>query len=135
MDKLPTINSAQHEFGYFATTTMKNTAAILVIENHLNIIVETLNILIDRDSSIDLEAFKTTFLSELATLLNQKSEFEFSNSLFDLLGTERTDLKESFKLLEQQFQVLAERVSKIESALGHEKVEGGTNSNIFDLLV
>ena len=135
MQKLPTFDIAKHEFTYFATLTMKNAMAIQAIENRLNIIVERINELIDKDSSVDLESFKTTFLKELATLLNQNSEFEFSNSLFDLLGTERTDLKESFRLLELQFQVLAEKVSKIESALGYEKVVEGEKPNIFDLLV
>ena len=117
MQKLPTLDSAKHEFTYFATVTMKNAMAVQAIENHLNIIAEIINELIDKDSSFDLEAFKATFLKELATLLDQESEFEFSNSSFDLLGTERTDLKDSFKLLELQFQVLAGKVSKIESAL------------------
>lgn len=116
MQKLPTFDSAKHEFTYFATLTMKNAMAVQAMENYLNIIAERINELIDRDSSVDLETFKATFLNELATLLNQNSEFEFSNSLFDLLGTERTNLKESFKLLELQFQELAEKVSKIESA-------------------
>jgi hypothetical protein len=52
--------------------------------------------------------------------------------LFDLLGTERTDLKDSFSSLELQLQVLAEKVSKIESALDHEKVEETEKSNTFD---
>jgi hypothetical protein len=123
MDKLPTFDSAKHEFTYFAILTMKNAMAIQAIENRLNIVAEKINELIDKDSSIDLVAFKETFLNQLATLLNQESEFDFSNSLFDLLGTERTDLRDSLKLLEVQFQALVERVSKIESALGHEKIK------------
>ena len=117
MQKLPTFDSAKHEFTYFATMTMKNSMAVQAIENRLNIIAERINELIDRNSSVDLEAFKATFLKELATLLDQESEFEFSNSLFDLLGTERADLKDNFKSLELQLQVLAEKVSKIESTL------------------
>ena len=139
MQKLPTFNSAKHEFTYFATITMKNAMAVQAIENRLNVMAEAVNELIDKladkDSNVDLEVFKTTFLSELATLLDQESEFEFSNSLFDLLGTEKTDLKESFKLLEVQFQALIQRVSKIESAFGHEKVEEREKPNIFDLLI
>ena len=135
MQKLPTFDSAKHEFTYFATMTMKNVMAVQAMENRINVMTEAINGLIDENSSVDLEAFKATFLKELAILLNQKSEFEFSNSLFDLLGTERTDLKESFKLLEVKFQALAQRVSKIESVLGHEKVEEGDKPNIFDLLV
>lgn len=139
MQKLPIFDIAKHEFTYFATVTMKNAMAIQAIENRLNIMTEAVNELIDRlidkDSNVDLETFKATFLKELATLLNQNSEFEFSNSLFDLLGTERTDLKDSIKLLELQFQVLAEKLSKIESVLGHEKVVEGEKPNIFDLLV
>ena len=136
MQKLPTFDSAKHEFTYFATITMKNAMAVQAMENRLNIIAEAINELIDRDSSVDLDAFKATFLKELATLLGQKSEFEFSNSLFDLLGTERTDLKDSFKLLELQFQALAEKVSKIESALGQEKIsEEGEKPNVFDLMI
>lgn len=124
MEKLPTFDSEKHEFTCFALMTMKNAMAIQAFENRISIMAERINELIDRDS-VDLETFKETFLEELATLLNQKSEFEFSNSLFDLLGTERTDLKECFRLLETEVQVLAEKVSKIESALGHEKcVEG-----------
>ena len=135
MQKLPTFDSAKHEFTYFATIAMKNAIAIQAIENRLNVMAEAINELIDRDSSADLESFKTTFLKELATLLNQKNEFEFSNSLFDLLGTERTDLKNSVNSLELQLQALAEKVSKTESALGHEKIsEGGDKPNIFDLL-
>ncbi|MEG4362716.1 hypothetical protein QUB09_13005 [Microcoleus sp. C2C6] len=109
--------------------------AVQAMENRLNVMAEAINALIDRDSSVDLETFKATFLKELATLLDQESEFEFSNSLFDLLGTERTDLKDSIRLLELQLQTLAERVSKIESALGHEKISEGDKPNIFDLLV
>ena len=134
MEKLPTFDSAKHEFTYFATMTMKNAMAVQALENRLNVMTEAINKLIDRDSNIDLVAFKASFLGELATLLDQEDEFEFSNSLFDLLGTERADLKDSFKLLEVQFQALAQRVSKIESALGHEKVEEGETSNTFDLL-
>ena len=139
MQKLLTFDSAKHEFTYFATVTMKNAMAVQAIENRLNVMTEAINELIDRltdkNPSVDLEVFKATFLKELATLLDQKSEFEFSNSLFDLLGAERTDLKNSFKLLEQRFQTLAERVSRIESALGHEKIEKGEKPNIFDLMV
>ena len=135
MQKLPTFDSAKHEFTYFATITMKNAMAVQAMENRLNIIAKKINELIDRDSSVDLETFKATFLKELATLLDQESEFEFSNSLFDLLGTERADLKDSFKLLELQFQALAEKVSKIESALGYEKIPEGEKPNIFDLLI
>ena len=136
MEKLPVFAVAQHEFTYFATITMKNAMAVQAMENRLNIIAEKINELIDRDSSVDLETFKATFLKELATLLDQETEFEFSNSLFDLLGTERADLKNSFSSLELQFQALAERISKIESALGHEKVsEESEKPNIFDLLV
>ena len=135
MQKLPIFDSAKHEFTYFATIAMKNAMAVQAIENRLNIMTEAVNELIDRltdkGSNVDLEAFKTTFLSELATLLNQDSEFEFSNSLFDLLGDERANLKDSFKLLELQFQVLAERVSKIESVVKPEKFE---RSNIVDPL-
>jgi predicted nucleic acid-binding Zn-ribbon protein len=100
---------------------MKNAMAIQAMENRLNVMAEAINSLIDLNPNIDLEAFKATFLKELAALLDQDSEFEFSNSLFDLLGTERTDLQNSFSSLEWQIQVLAEKVSKIESALGHEK--------------
>ena len=135
MQKLPVFAVTQHEFTYFATMTMKNAASVQAIENRINVMTEAINELIDRDSSVDLEAFKATFLKELAILLNPKNEFEFSNSLFDLLGTERTDLKECFKLLEVQFLALTERVSKIESALGQEKVTEGDKPNIFDLLV
>ena len=127
MQKLPTFDSAKHEFTYFATIAMKNAMAIQAIENRLNVITEAVNELIDRladkGSSVDLEAFKETFLSELATLLDQNSEFEFSNSLFDLLGTERADLRDSFKLLELQFQTLAEKVSKIELVVEPERFE------------
>jgi hypothetical protein len=125
MDKLPTFNTAKYEFGYFATIAMKNAMAIQAIESRINVMTEAINELIDKNSSVDLVSFKETFLNELATLLNQKSEFEFSNSLFDLLGTERTDSRDSLKLLEAQFQELAEKVSKIETALGHKKVEEG----------
>ena len=136
VQKLPIFDSAKHEFTYFATIAMKNAMAVQAMENRLNIMAEAINALIDRDSSVDLVAFKATFLKELATLLNQNSEFEFSNSLFDLLGTERANLKDSFALLEIEVQALAERVSKIESALGHEKIsEKGEKPNIFDLLV
>jgi len=132
MQKLPLFDSAKHEFTYFATITMKNAMAIQAMENRLNVMTEAINLLIDENSSVDLESFKATFLKELATLLDQDSEFEFSNSLFDLLGTERTDLKDSFSSLELQLQVLAEKVSKIESALDHEKVEETEKSNTFD---
>jgi hypothetical protein len=128
MEKLPTFDVAQHEFTYFATITLKNATAVHVIGNHLNVVTEAINELIDNNSSVDLEAFKATFLKELATLLDQNTEFEFSNSLFDLLGAERTDLKESFKLLELQFQVLAEKVSNIESVIGYEKLKENENS-------
>jgi len=127
MQKLPTFDSAKYEFTYFATIAMKNVMAVQAIENRLNLMAEVINELIGRlankDSSVDLETFKVTFLKELATLLDQDSEFEFSNSLFDLLGAERADLRDSF-------QALAKRVSKIESALGHEKVEEGERFNI-----
>src|SRR6476620_11675564 len=127
MEKLPAFDSAKYEFSYFATMAMKNAMAVQAIENRINVMTEAVNELIDKladkGSSVDLEVFKATFLSELATLLNQDSEFEFSNSLFELLGTERNDLKDSIRLLELQFQTLAEKVSKIESALGHKKVE------------
>jgi len=132
MQKLPTFDSAKHEFTYFATIAMKNAMAVQAIESRINVMTEAINALIDkladRDSSVDLEVFKETFLSEFAALLNQSDEFEFSDSLFDLLGTERANLKDSFALLELQFQALAEKVSKIEAALGHEKVEKGETS-------
>jgi hypothetical protein len=134
MQKLPLFDSAKHEFTYFATITMKNAMAIQAMENRLNVMTEAINLLIDENSSVDLESFKATFLKELATLLDQDSEFEFSNSLFDLLGTERTDLKDSFSSLELQLQMLAEKVSKIESALGHEKIEETEKPNALDLL-
>lgn len=134
MQKLPTFDSAKYEFTYFAIMTTKNAMTIQAIENRLNVMAETINSLIDENSSVDLEAFKATFLKELALLLDQDSEFEFSNSLFDLLGTERANLTDSFKLLEIQVQSLTERISKMELALGHEKVEGIEKSNTFDLL-
>ena len=134
MEKLSTFDSTKYEFTYFATMTMKNTMAIQAIENHLNVMTEAINELIDQNPNVDLESFKATFLKELATLLDQDSEFEFSNSLFDLLGAERTELKNSFSSLELQFQMLAEKVSKIESALSHEKIEEAKKSNTFDLL-
>jgi hypothetical protein len=140
MQKLPLFDSAKHEFTYFATITMKNAMVIQAVENRLNVVTEVINELIDKvsssdeDSSIDLESFKATFLEELATLLNQNSEFEFSNSLFDLLGTERTELRNNFTSLELQIKVLAEKVSKIESAFGHEKVEETEKPNTFELL-
>jgi len=130
MQKLSTFDVAQHEFTYFATIAMKNAMAIQAIANRLNVMTEAINELIDNNSSVDLEAFKTTFLKELATLLEQDTEFEFSNSLFDLLGTERASLNDNFKSLELQFQELTERVSQIESALGHEKVEKTEESDI-----
>src|SRR6476620_4462442 len=129
MQKLPAFNTAKHEFTYFATIAMKNAMAVQAIESRINVMTEAINALIDRDSSVDLVAFKATFLGELATLLNQKSEFEFSNSLFDLLGAERTNLKECVKLLDSQFQTLTQEVSKIESAFGHEKVDEGERFN------
>jgi len=134
MQKLPLFDSAKHEFTYFATIAMKNAMAIQAMENRLNVMTEAINLLIDENSSVDLKSFKATFLEELATLLDQNSEFEFSNSLFDLLGTERTDLKDSFSSLELQLQMLAEKVSKIESALGHEKIEETEKPNALDLL-
>jgi len=127
MKRLPTFDVAQHEFAYFATIAMKNAMAIQAIGNRLNVMTEAINELIDNNSSVDLEAFKATFLKELATLLDQDTEFEFSNSLFDLLGTERTDLKDSFKWLELRFQVLAEKVSNIESVIGHERLKENEN--------
>ncbi|WP_445248993.1 hypothetical protein [Microcoleus sp. OTE_8_concoct_300] len=127
MQKLPLFDSAKHEFTYFVTIAMKNAMAVRAIENRLNIVAERVNELIDRLAdkglSVDLEAFKATFLTELAALLDKDSEFEFSNSLFDLLGAERVSLQDSLKSIELQFQTLAEKVSKIESALGHEKVK------------
>ena len=127
MQKLPTFNSQNHEFTYFTVMAVKNASAIQAIENRLNIMTEAVNELIDRltdkDSNIDLEAFKSIFLSELAALLDQDNEFEFSNRLIDLLRTERASLTDSFGLLDLQFQALTERVSKIESALGYVKVE------------
>lgn len=123
MQKLPTFHSAKHEFTYFAIIAMKNAMAVEAIENRLNIVAERVNELIDRDSSVDLESFKVGFLTELTELLDQHCECEPSDNLFDLLGTERANLKDSFRLLELQFQVLTERVSRIESALGHEKIE------------
>jgi hypothetical protein len=123
MQKLATFDSAKHEFTYFALVTMKNAMAIQAIENRLNCMTEAINLLIDESSNIDLEAFKATFLKELATLLNQHGEFEFSNSLFDLLGTERADLKNNFSSLELQFQSLAEKMAKIESVLSHSENE------------
>ena len=134
MQKLPTFDSAKHEFTYFAILAMKNAMATQAIENRLNVMTETINSLIDRNPSVDLETFKTTFLKELATLLDQDNEFEFSNSLFDLLGAERIELKNSVSSLELQIQVLTEKVSKIESALSHEKIEEAKKSNTFDLL-
>ena len=134
MQKLPTFNSENHEFTYFVVLAVKNANAIQAMENRLNIMTEAINSLIDKDSSIDLESFKATFLKELATLLGQKSEFEFSDSLFNLLGAERTELKDSFRELKLQLQTLTEKVSKMELALGHKKIEGGEKSNTFDLL-
>lgn len=123
MQKLPTFASANHEFTYFTVMTVKNANAVQAMENRLNIMAEAINELIDQDSSVDLEGFKATFLKELAALLNQNRECEPSDNLFDLLGTERTDLKESFKLLELQFQVLAERVSKLETVVEPERFQ------------
>ena len=132
MQKLSTFDVARDESTYFATIAMKNAMAIQAIANHLNVMTEAINELINNNSSIDLEAFKKTFLKELATLLEQDTEFEFSNSLFDLLGTERASLNGNFRLLELQFQALTERVSKIELALGHEKVKKIEESDISD---
>jgi uncharacterized protein YdiU (UPF0061 family) len=123
MEKLPPFDSEKYEFIGLANITMKNTLAIQAIQTALNTLIETINELIDENPSVDLESFKATLLKELATLLGQKTEFEFSNSLFDLLGTERTDLRNCFISLEQQLHALTERVSQIESALCHEKVE------------
>jgi hypothetical protein len=134
MKKLSSFNSEEYEFVGLANLTTKNTLAIQAIENCLNVMIETINKLIDVNSNVDLEAFKAILLKELATLLNQKSEFEFSNSLFDLLGAERTELRNTVISLEVQLQALAEKVSKIESALGHEKVEGTEKSTTFDSL-
>jgi hypothetical protein len=130
MQKLPAFDSAKHEFTYFAILTMKNAMAVQAFENRLNVMTEAVNELIDKNSDVDLESFKTTFLKELAALLGQQTEFEFSSSLFDLLGTERTDLKNCFSSLELQVQALTERISKLESALGADKVEKTEKSNI-----
>jgi hypothetical protein len=116
MEKLPIFDSEEYEFICLANATMKNELAIQAIENYLNVVIKKINELIDENSSIDLESFKGTLLKELAALLNQKSEFDFSNSLFDLLGTERAELKNNCISLEKQVQILTERVSKIESA-------------------
>jgi hypothetical protein len=129
MEKLSTFNVRDYEFGHFATIAIKNAMAIQTIESRLNIMTEAINQLIDDDSSIDMEAFKASFLKELATLLNQNTEFEFSNSLFNLLGIERTELSEKTKLLEIQFQLLIEKISEIESILGQEKIEEDKKSN------
>lgn len=133
MQKLPAFDSAKYELNCLGTMTAKNIAAIQSIEACLNVVIEAINELIDKDPSIDLKLFKDTLLKELATLLNQNSEFEFSNSLFDLLGTERTDLKNCFSSLELQVQALTERVSRIESelALGHEKKQGKYKASSF----
>jgi hypothetical protein len=133
MEKLPIFEIAKYEFTHFALTTLKNEMAIHAIEYRLNVITEAINSLIDKDSSVDLDTFKTTFLKELAELLNQKTEFEFSNSLFELLGTERADLKANVSLLELQVQSLTQRVSKMESALGHKKIQEIEKSNSLDL--
>jgi hypothetical protein len=132
MERLPTFDSAKYESTYFAILATKNAMTIQAIESHLSAVIEAVNSLIDKDSSIDLENFKATFLKELAILLNQKTEFDFSNSLFDLLGTERTELRNNCISLEKQVQVLTERVSKIESALGHEKIEETEKSKVLD---
>lgn len=126
MQKLPIFQMAKHEFTYFATIAMKNAMAVQAIENRLNIMSEAINTLIDRDSSIDLEAFKTSFLNELEGLLQKDTGDTLVGDL---------NLQDRFNLLELQFEALAERVSKIESALGHEKVVEGEKPNIFDLLV
>ena len=126
MQKLPIFQMAKHEFTYFATIAMKNAMAVQAIENRLNIMSEATNTLIDRDSSIDLEAFKTSFLNELEGLLQKDTGDTLVGDL---------NLQDRFNLLELQFEALAERVSKIESALGHEKVVEGEKPNIFDLLV
>jgi hypothetical protein len=116
MEKLLTFNSENYEFTYFVVMAVKNASAIQAVENRLNVMAEAINELIEKDSSIDLESFKATFLRELATLLGQQTEFEFSNNLFDLMGAERTNLQ-------LQVQELTERVSKLESALSREKVQ------------
>lgn len=134
MQKLPTFDSEKHEFTYFTLVTVKNANAVQAMKNRLNVMAEAINELIDANPSVDLESFKAILLKELATLLNQKTEFDFSNSLFDLLGTERADLKTSFTSIELKLQQLTERVSKIESALGHEKIEETLKRDTFDLL-
>jgi len=134
MQKLPTFDSAKHEFTYFAVITMKNTIALQAIENRLNIMTEAINELIDKSPSVDLETFKETFLKELAELLDKKSEFEFSNSLFDLLGTERANLKDSVSSLELQVQKLTEKVSDLQSQLNRKEEVETETPNRLDLL-
>ncbi|NQE35219.1 hypothetical protein [Microcoleus asticus] len=132
MQKLPTFDSAKHEFTYFAVIAMKSAMAVEALENRLNIISEAINELIDRDSTVDLEAFKASFLTQLTELLDQNSEPEdFVNSP----QTDATDSGDRLRLLELQYELIAQRVAKIEAALGHEKVEEGKLTNIFDLMI
>lgn len=134
MKKLPLFDSEKHEFTYFATIAIKNAMAIQAMENRLNVMAEVINELIDREPNINLETFKGNFLKELAELLDQDSEFEFSNNLHDLLRTERTELTAENAILKLQLEALAARVSALETALGYEKPHETEKPNTFDLL-
>ena len=120
MQKLPTFNSAKHEFIYFATIAIKTASRVEAIENRLNIVTERVNELIDRDPDIDLGAFKANFLSELETLLVQDPEC--TPEVHSL------DIQDKLNLLELQFEVLTRKVVKIESTLDRNKMKPPTNS-------
>jgi hypothetical protein len=53
MKKLPTFNSENHEFTYFAVIAMKNASAVQAMENRLNVMAEAINELIDKESNVD----------------------------------------------------------------------------------
>ncbi|MEG4488815.1 hypothetical protein [Microcoleus sp. D2_18a_B4] len=128
MEKLPTFHSEKHEFTYFAICTMKNTMAIQAIERHLNTVAEMFNELIDRGlTSVDLETFKTQFLSELETAL---AEVIDTTEVHD---TDDTDEKVRLDTAEIQLQILSEKVAKLQSVVGSKKFD--KSNNVFDLLI
>lgn len=128
MEKLPIFHSERHEFTYFAICTMKNTMAIQAIERHLNTVAERFNELIDRGlTSVDLETFKTQFLSELETALAEVIDTT------EVSDTDDTDEKARLDVAEIQLQILNEKVAKLQSVVGSKKFD--KSNNVFDLLI
>ncbi|MEG4583049.1 hypothetical protein QUA71_26060 [Microcoleus sp. MON1_C5] len=115
MEKLPLFNTDDYELAYISVATTKNQSAIIAMQSYLLAIRKTINELVDRSSSIDLEAFRISFVDELETLLVNQNKLEVDEQKSMLV--DYSDINYRLQQVEIQVKSLIDRVAAIELLL------------------